>query len=70
MTKFNNKKIHITETENKYNKLDIEYTKVLIERNSYLLEKETLEQQVKELEKELYYCRRNRMMESIVERNK
>jgi DNA-binding LytR/AlgR family response regulator len=63
MTKFNNKKIHITETENKY-------TKVLIERNSYLLEKETLEQQVKELEKELYYCRRNRMMESIVERNK
>ena len=41
--------------------------KMRIERNSFLLEKETLEEKVKELETELYFCNRNKWIGEIVD---
>ena len=41
--------------------------KMRVERNSFLLEKETLEDKVKELETELYFCRRNKKLEEILD---
>ena len=38
-----------------------------VERNSFLLEKEALEERVKELETELYFCNRNKRVEEIVD---
>ena len=43
-----------------------EYSRILVERNSFLLEKERLEDKVKELETELYFCRRNKRIGEIV----
>ena len=40
-----------------------------IDRNSFLIEKETLEDRIKELETELYFCRRNKRLEEIVDGN-
>ena len=37
-----------------------------IDRNSFLIEKETLEDRIKELETELYFCRRNNKIEEMV----
>ena len=41
--------------------------KMRIERNSFLLEKERLEERIKELETELYFCHRNKRVEEIVD---
>ena len=49
------------ETKDKY------WDKIRVERNSFLLEKQNLEEKVKELETELYFCRRNRQLEDIVD---
>jgi len=38
-----------------------------VERNSFILEKERLEEKVKELETELYFCRRNKRIGEIVD---
>ena len=49
------------ETTNKY------WDKIRVERNSFLLEKQNLEEKVKELETELYFCRRNKLIGEIVD---
>ena len=41
--------------------------KMRVERNSFLIEKERLEERIKELETELYFCRRNKRLEEIVD---
>ena len=43
------------------------WDKIRVERNSFLLEKERLEEKVKELETELYFCNRNKLVEEIVD---
>ena len=43
------------------------WDKIRVERNSFLLEKESLEERVKELETELYFCNRNKRVEEIVD---
>ena len=43
------------------------WDKIRIERNSFLLEKERLEERVKELETELYFCNRNKRVGEIVD---
>ena len=43
------------------------WDKIRVERNSFLLEKERLEEKVKELETELYFCNRNKRVEEIVD---
>ena len=43
------------------------WDKIRVERNSFLLEKERLEEKVKELETELYFCYRNNKVEEIVD---
>ena len=43
------------------------WDKIRVERNSFLLEKESLEEKVKELETELYFCRRNKWVGEIVD---
>ena len=43
-----------------------EYSKILVERNSFLLQKEILEDKVKKLETELYFCNRNKRVEDLV----
>tara|TARA_Y100000034_G_scaffold3271_1_gene3938 strand:- start:67 stop:342 length:276 start_codon:yes stop_codon:yes gene_type:complete len=60
-------------------KKDLEYTrecnnvkdkywdKIRVERNSFLLEKERLEEKVKELETELYFCNRNKRIGEMVD---
>ena len=50
----------------KYNQLKEDYAQTMVDRNSYLLEKEMLEEKVKQLETELYFCRRNRKMENVI----
>ena len=49
------------EVQNKY------WGGIGVERNTFLLEKERLEDRVKELETELYFCNRNRRVEEIVD---
>ena len=49
------------ETTNKY------WDKIRVERNSFLLDKQNLEEKVKELETELYFCRRNKLIGEIVD---
>ena len=49
------------ETKDKY------WDKIRVERNSFLLEKQNLEEKVKELETELYFCRRNKLIGEIVD---
>ena len=44
--------------------------KMRIERNSFLLEKERLEERIKELETELYFCNRNKRIGEIVDRQR
>ncbi len=41
--------------------------KMRVDRNSFLLEKERLEERVKELETELYFCNRNKRIGEIVD---
>ena len=41
--------------------------KMRVERNSFLIENETLEDKVKELETELYFCNRNTRIKEIVD---
>ena len=41
--------------------------KMRVDRNSFLLEKERLEERVKELETELYFCNRNNRIGEIVD---
>ena len=43
------------------------WDKIRVERNSFLLEKEKLQDKVKELETELYFCRRNKRVGEIVD---
>ena len=43
------------------------WDKIRVERNSFLLEKQNLEEKVKELETELYFCRRNKLIGEIVD---
>ena len=43
------------------------WDKIRVERNSFLLEKERLEERVKELETELYFCNRNKRVGEIVD---
>ena len=43
------------------------WDKIRVERNSFLLEKERLEERVKELETELYFCNRNKWVGEIVD---
>ena len=43
------------------------WDKIRVERNSFLLEKERLEERVKELETELYFCNRNKLVGEIVD---
>jgi predicted RNase H-like nuclease len=43
------------------------WDKIRVERNSFLLEKESLEERVKELETELYFCNRNKKVGEIVD---
>ena len=43
------------------------WDKIRVERNSFLLEKESLEEKVKELETELYFCNRNKRIEELVD---
>ena len=43
------------------------WDKIRVERNSFLLEKESLEERVKELETELYFCNRNKQIGEIVD---
>jgi len=43
------------------------WDKIRVERNSFLLEKESLEEKVKELETELYFCNRNKRVGEIVD---
>ena len=43
------------------------WDKIRVERNSFLLEKESLEERVKELETELYFCRRNKRVGEIID---
>ena len=43
------------------------WDKIRVERNSFLLEKERLEEKVKELETELYFCNRNKRVGEIVD---
>ena len=52
--------IECNEVQNKY------WSGIGIERNTFLLEKERLEDRVKELETELYFCNRNKRVEEIV----
>ena len=54
----------------KYAELEEQHATNLVERNSFLLEKQNLEEKVKELETELYFCRRNRQLEYIVDGSK
>ena len=49
------------EVQNKY------WSGIGVERNTYLLEKERLEERVKELETELYFCNRNKRLGEIVD---
>jgi len=49
------------EVQNKY------WDKIRVERNSFLLEKERLEERVKELETELYFCNRNKRVGEVVD---
>ena len=44
--------------------------KMRVDRNSFLLEKERLEERVKELETELYFCNRNKRIGEIVDRQR
>ena len=53
--------IERNEVQNKY------WDKIRVERNSFLLEKESLEERVKELETELYFCNRNKRIGEIVD---
>jgi len=48
------------EVQNKY------WRGIGVERNTYLLDKEALEERVKELETELYFCRRNKKLEETM----
>ena len=41
--------------------------KMRVDRNSFLLEKERLEERVKELETELYFCNRNKRIGEVVD---
>ena len=43
------------------------WDKIRVERNSFLLEKESLEERVKELETELYFCNRNKRIGEVVD---
>ena len=43
------------------------WDKIRVERNSFLLKKESLEERVKELETELYFCNRNKLVGEIVD---
>ena len=43
------------------------WDKIRVERNSFLLEKERLEERVKELETELYFCNRNKRIGEVVD---
>ena len=43
------------------------WDKIRVERNSFLLEKERLEEKIKELETELYFCNRNNRVEEVVD---
>ena len=43
------------------------WDKIRVERNSFLLEKESLEERVKELETELYFCNRNKRVGELVD---
>ena len=52
--------IERNEVQNKY------WSGIGVQRNTYLLKKEALEERVKELETELYFCNRNRRVEEIV----
>ena len=53
--------IECNEVKDKY------WDKIRVERNSFLLEKERLEEKVKELETELYFCNRNKRVGEIVD---
>ena len=68
-------KINKLERDLKYSRgcletIDKYWDKIRVERNSFLLEKQNLEEKVKELETELYFCRRNRQLEDIVDGSK
>ena len=43
------------------------WDKIRVDRNSFLLEKERLEEKVKELETELYFCNRNKRIGEVVD---
>ena len=43
------------------------WDKIRVERNSFLLENESLEERVKELETELYFCNRNKRVGEVVD---
>ena len=49
------------EVQNKY------WSGIGVQRNTYLLKKEALEERVKELETELYFCNRNKRVGEIVD---
>ena len=53
--------IERNEVQNKY------WSGIGVQRNTYLLEKERLEERVKELETELYFCNRNNRIGEIVD---
>ena len=53
--------IERNEVQNKY------WHNIGVERNSFLLEKEALEERVKELETELYFCNRNKRVGEVVD---
>ena len=53
-----------------YKKLEEFADEMRVERNSYLAEKLSLEERIKELETELYYCRRNKKLEDEIQKRK
>ena len=60
-------RLQLKKLKEKYNELEELHATNLVERNSFLLEKESLEERVKELETELYFCNRNKRVGEIVD---
>ena len=60
-------RLQLKQLKEKYAKLEEQHATNLVERNSFLVEKERLEDRVSELEAELYFCNRNKLVGEVVD---